>query len=481
MAHFRLGGGYVTLAVMAVIYTAVFFGCVCWYLYMEATRGPSPGRATFTAFGVTLMFILQTLNLVVFGSLRIAGAVRGDIASRMIESHRLMPVASWRAVAGYMLGSTAHVLVFAGMTLLFAGGLAMASGASLMDVAFKQAMLLAFTGLMWAWVAMLNLFHRAAFAGSIIGLILGIFSTVAAYGFAYLPALAVLTGPLIGSTVFYFGPATTPATILVYPVSLVGQASFFALFFTAACRCYRGTHRTVFRGWQAMLLTVAWSGMSAAGIALFDAFPLFTRLLYRGDVAHVAGKQVAGSVAAALLVSLIPLYTVSLEWRGRKWGGAVLCAAAVGLSVVITAVLAGLTPGGELSGGDVALTWLTVTPFLLLVTMLCLVFNRSTGQALAVLLVVVTFLVWVGPFVPAGIAHQVIVDPTSTMSQTLSTLSPVGMLVDHWTSDEPVGPGAGLVWQWLMPAALGMYVAVRGLRTRGGSGRGRSSMPTVPV
>ena len=178
--------------------------------------------------------------------------------------------------------------------------------------------------------------------------------------------------------------------------------------------------------------------------------PPVRRLAWWGGGALLVG--VLGGFALGSFV--VPVAAVVLRVAAFVRGDFVLGRALSVFAVLELAPLAFLLAGGEVFG---------------------------IALVLAVLLVIVTFLVWVGPFVPAGIAHQVIVDPTSTMSQTLSTLSPVGMLVDHWTSDEPVGPGAGLVWQWLMPAALGMYVAVRGLRRRDGSGRGRSSMPTVPV
>lgn len=481
MAHFQLGGGYLSLAALSVVYTLIFFGSICTYVYMEATSGRMPMRVTFGPGAVSVMFVLQAVNLVIFGALRIAGAVRGDVTSRMIESHRLMPVPSWRAVAGYMLGSTAHVAAFALLTLLFAMGLAMAAGTPLTDVALKQGILLLFTGMVWSLVAMLNLFHRAAFVAATVGGVLAIFSTVAARGFALLPAMGLLTGPLLGNTIFYFGPTPWTISVWVYPVSIVGQLAFFSLFFAAACRCYRGTYRTVFTGWQALLLPVVWAGLSAAGIVLVEAIPIIQRLFYRED-AMIVGKQVAASTAMAMLLSLIPIYTVSMEQRGRRGRLGMGLAATLVLSVVVGMIPMGVWRQFQTTGTQFAVTWLAVAAFLLTVFLICHLFSKATPSSLGILLAIVTFVVWVGPLAPAAIVHAMVEDPESTLAQTVATFSPVGLLMDQWTSDAPVSAAPGLAWQWFLPLLLLVYAGVRRrAKRRGESTRGPSSTQTVPA
>src|SRR5215203_4163271 len=61
----------------------------------------------------TAIIVLQAAVLLLFGGSRVAAAIRQDITSGVIESHRLMPIAPAQAVAGYMQGATCQALCLA--------------------------------------------------------------------------------------------------------------------------------------------------------------------------------------------------------------------------------------------------------------------------------------------------------------------------------------------------------------------------------
>ena len=48
-------------------------------------------------------------KLVDSGAVRIAGCIRMDMSTNMLESHRQMPVSASRAMLGYLFGTTVHV------------------------------------------------------------------------------------------------------------------------------------------------------------------------------------------------------------------------------------------------------------------------------------------------------------------------------------------------------------------------------------
>src|SRR5437763_1483176 len=98
MGHFQIAGGIKSLIGVCVTYLAIFCAFLGLYLYFDSKH---PFPAGITSVAVSLLFLVQSVVLLIFGTLRVSGSVRMDLTNKMIESHRLMPVTSWRAVAGY--------------------------------------------------------------------------------------------------------------------------------------------------------------------------------------------------------------------------------------------------------------------------------------------------------------------------------------------------------------------------------------------
>src|SRR5579864_3812639 len=106
-AQFRLLGGWKNLLLTVGAYAAIL-GTTMFTL----VRAVREVRSTTFGYFVGLIVGLQALVLVVYGTLRAAGAVRADVTSRIIESHRLMPLTAGNAVLGYLLGSTIQAMAF---------------------------------------------------------------------------------------------------------------------------------------------------------------------------------------------------------------------------------------------------------------------------------------------------------------------------------------------------------------------------------
>src|SRR5215203_1688070 len=110
-AHFQLRGGLSSVW-FCLVYAAAVVG---FYALARSVDPINFGRASFW---VNLLMGIQTLALVLFGASRVSAAIRGDVTSRMIESHRLMPTSPVMAIAGYLVGGAAQPLMIGATTFI---------------------------------------------------------------------------------------------------------------------------------------------------------------------------------------------------------------------------------------------------------------------------------------------------------------------------------------------------------------------------
>src|SRR5439155_639551 len=118
--QFHLRGGWPRVWGFAGFYAAAVGALVALAAISgNATAGPLKYALT----GV------QAAILVLFVAARVSAAIRQDLTSRMIESHRLMPLSPAQAVIGYLLGPAGHPLALAaanfvvGLFVSAAGGI----------------------------------------------------------------------------------------------------------------------------------------------------------------------------------------------------------------------------------------------------------------------------------------------------------------------------------------------------------------------
>ena len=81
-------------------------------------------------------------------------AIRGDLNSRMIESHRLMPITPAEAVFGYMLGGASQVLLLAALNFVIGAVLCAMGGLQTDRWILSTGVLLVFAVFVWSILAM---------------------------------------------------------------------------------------------------------------------------------------------------------------------------------------------------------------------------------------------------------------------------------------------------------------------------------------
>ena len=109
-AAFQLQGGWRNIAATALGYGVI----VVLGLTAAAQFATVPvGQMMYTL----LMFMLaaQGLWLLLFAPSRIQTALRRDLTTGMIESHRLMPLSPTRAILGYLIGPSIQPISLAVM------------------------------------------------------------------------------------------------------------------------------------------------------------------------------------------------------------------------------------------------------------------------------------------------------------------------------------------------------------------------------
>ncbi len=462
MAHFMIGGGWQMLAIVCGVYLLMFFGAVCLYYYIDIT---SPFRSGITSTIVSLLIALETAVLVLFGSFRVASAIRLDVSSKMIESHRLMPVPAWRAVMGYIFGSTTHATIFALVNVMLAFTFAGVTRTSLAEVAFNQAVLFVFALLIWTATALGTLMFRYLYYAVLIISFIGGCALVGVY--FLLPGVALLVSPMIGETIFKFA-GFSRATLYVFPASLASQGALIALFFVGACRRYRGTYVTTFSDVQALLVHLTWCFASLAGLALragihpdFRSGPMD---------ASLRGAQITASIALTMIISIVPLATLTAAHRPRKppWF-LYLPVIVLGMAIIPLGEVWTYNPFRFERPKDFMQDDKLVVTLLLLAAHTCVIFAalRLLQRVRPVIKWLVvglgSLLYWMGPLILELVRMMIEASGKGGKQDfgVIGTLSPLGLLINTWNAeDHGASPIVGTVLQCLIAAALMTLMAL---------------------
>ncbi len=462
MAHFQIAGGLRSLLLLCAAYVAVVAIIASWFYYK--TVGPASGPVfvgpVFTSMAVTLILLMQTFSLLFFGTFRIMGAVRLDMTNKMIESHRLMPIPSWRAVAGYMFGSTTHAIAFALLNVLLAYIFAGISRTSFAQVTMSESVLALFVLLAWS-AAVLGSFRGRSYGVIVAMSISGGFAG-GIYIYSLLPGLALLISPLMGETVFHF--SARPATLsLAYPVSFAAQAVFFSIFFAGACRLYRGTYASTFNLAQALAISLAWTLTSIAGIRLWDTFHVDLRMFFRDMASISSNHQTIASIIAAMLVAIVPLRTlVFTERRWKKNQPLASAATLLAIIAIITSIPLAIIHHAEATPANLTITALVVASHVFCVYLLLRVMRRAKPTQAIMAVAIPGILLWIGPLAVELIQTLLAVPDAygNRHSGTgfASSFSPPGLLTETWLPGPHVSPLPGLIFLCLVPALLTLLV-----------------------
>jgi hypothetical protein len=458
-AQYRLLGGPRNLLTTSIAYAVI--ASTVMFVIVRAT--PPPRSITLDYCTKFLLFI-QVLVLLVYGTMRVGAAVRADVRSRMIESHRLMPAPSLGAVLGYLFGPTVQAVILFVLNCLL-GAVAVA-GAALPSRWWlvANAVLLCFSVFLWSMLIFFSFRSGAARTMAVLGIVGLIFPPIHMLLILISP-LHVLVTPLIGNTIFdpRFGLADTE---LIAGASGL-QLLFIALYLIASARRYRSDDVIAFDPLLALGLLAGWLGACALSIMYPDRL-----LMYFGmptDRFMPPEVSLVESLVLMFLLAILPVSSATrlvddpvspTRRRSLPPVLSVLAAALLALQLAHFAPIDLRTRTAVLRTLIVAISFLLSIRYLL---GLSLRFGRKTRQ-LVVLWLAGTWVVPVAielilqSFEPPGPAH---------MSQ-IGMCSPMGELYQIWSRDPHVHSAefTGLAVQVAAAIFLGaIYHVVRRRKT----------------
>src|SRR5258706_1112354 len=188
-SSFYRKGGFKTLLGTSGGYVAILSALI----FLSARLSMRDASRAYGSW-VNGLLALQFLFTVIIGAGRVSATIRGDLASGMAESLRMMPLPARHAVIGYLCSAATLGGFFVGNFLL---GLIVTSLAQLPPAhwVIANAILLVFALFIWTIAAFLALLIKSA------GAVLALVSIAGVVGNARLfyiaPGMAVLAGPLL--------------------------------------------------------------------------------------------------------------------------------------------------------------------------------------------------------------------------------------------------------------------------------------------
>ena len=462
MAHFQMGGGWKSLVSVCAAYLLLVLATVGLFYYADMSTG---SRRGMTDAAVTLIVVMESISLVVFGGFRVSGAIRSDVGSQMIESHRLMPVPSWRAVMGYLLGPTSQTIAFALLNLVLAYVFAGVTRTDFSKVTMGQATLFAFALLVWSGCAVGTFVARYLVFIALAVMMPG--ACILYWVYYMLPAVSLLTSPLIGQSIFVFTRGGG-ADAWVYTASFLMQGAFFSLFFAGACRRYRGTYVTTYSLLQSFLLLLMWSGATAWSLAL-GASVRFDMPGMRMGINNDYIPQVICSLVAAMLISAVALRTLVIVQRGKRRSWVAVAGMLVGIVGAITVLPVGALVAHTIEVSTFVETATGAGAFA--VTLYSLLYLTRNHRPWVMTLIVgpVLIALWCVPLM-LEVVRAIYLNnhgQNDVEFGIFGNFSVLGMLINVWGDDAKVSPVAGLVGQWVVAAGLGVLAVMRGEKSEG--------------
>ena len=447
-AHFKLRGGWKN--------TFFFTGGYLMLLGLAVVTTSRFSTITALRSWTSILLGIQFLMLGLYGSSVIGSAIRRDITSGLMESHRLMPMSPVSVVMGYILGPSFQPLLLGFANVLVGCGTSAAAGLPLSNWIMANIIVLIFVLFIWVVVA-----HMAFLAKNATGLVMVLTSVSGASGgfvLAAIPGLMILVTPLTGRSVFGLLDASQVLS-RGYAFSFVGQTAIGAIFFAGAIRKYRRPDAPALGSLLGFLLLGVWVGLSVVGILVWEDFvPRFMR----GELPD--GVQMVASLIVAMLLALIPVVSTArnaAEWRlARLHAGshslrrplapplAILVATAVVL--VLAAACLPVKPTLFRPHEILAQTGIVVLSFLAFIGYLIRILLRATKK-LGVMLAFVLILWCLLPFGIDMVRHAAASNYDATLT-AISTVSPIGALVSIWTLGNIPFSKVGMAMQVMIAA-----------------------------
>jgi hypothetical protein len=439
-AQYRLLGGWRNLVSTTGAYALI----LCTLMFAFAHGLHIPSSRVYEMF-IYLFFVLQVLVVLIYGTSRVSGAIRSDMNSRLIESHRLMPVAPFQAVLGYLFGAPLQAIAV--YVVNFVLGAIAISGVGMRQQSwlFSNAILLIFCVFLWTILAFFSFRSNWAFGLFVIGLVAPLISPIQLL--ALVPGLKVLVSPMIGSTIFDLKTGLTIDWAFVFAVA--AQVFIGLLYVLAAARRYWRDDEIGFTPIMGLLLLGAWVAVSAVEML----YPLEFR--QRGPsmlIMHWPGAFVV-SVLSCMLLAVLPIASATKASVIRspahvgRWMPPWL---ALALSFpIVLAIMRGAPPVPRASWSALLTTAVIVAAFLVSARCLLEIIYRLKlwpRRAMFIWLL----LIWCVPMMLELIRQSFLVeettDPNGPPMGILGMCSPIGSLVKIW-GDFPQDVRGGVAFQ----------------------------------
>ena len=445
-AAFQLQGGWRNISA-----TAIGYGVVVVLILTAAAQFATVPVGSIMYHLLLAMLAAQGLWLLVFAPSRIQAALRRDLTSGMIESHRLMPLSPPRAVFGYLVGPTVQPAALALMT--FVVGCFAARGASVELPRWIIANFLVLELAAVAWVVMAAAAMTNA-QGGFITLTFILPVAVNTRAMHALPGAVLLVPPFVGKTVFEMAGEITR----VHVAGFLLHGVIAAIFLRAAARKYVRSDASAFTPMMGLALLACWS---ASSIVAMRWWPEVRPAALRWRTYDIDGLTILYTTAAAGLLAIAPVTKSVWPSRERREPRKV-AAFAEPISAVLLATAIAMLPAFD-AGGDLwrlprtqALTY-TAIPLLATLISVCLLAKAFYLHGLNAWMPIAAWLalICIGP-IGHDMAQQALADRTSDFAMAAwSDLSPMGMLHAVWRRGEVPAP--------LAVVAHAAYVGIAGM------------------
>ncbi|HOB75097.1 MAG TPA: hypothetical protein PKG54_11270 [Phycisphaerae bacterium] len=487
-AHLQLKGGWRNILTTSVTYFVILLVVIFASVRLA---DPTPPAQVLGGW-VFILMGLQIGTLVLFGCWAISAAIRKDVTSKIIESHRLMPVSGADAVAGYILGPASQAIAFSCVNLVL--GLVLSRFSSFGGTQgwlYANLVLGVFAACAWIVMVFLPLVLPVS-SRLLIGLIWVIFVGYETIP-ALLPGVSFLFGPALSGSVFDI--ITTGQVAEGQILSMLGQILVAVLCYVGAVRKYRRDDLLAWGPGVGLAVVAAYVVIQLAGLALWDVIKPWAWRTSRISFE----VQLLIAATGALLIGLIPVHGAAwlhASWeRRRALNDPALNRRpiAVGVVVLIAAVIIAALPAlavparwhvvsnapvvrGQpisihepLTGPDVPLeaivrTGLVAAAFLLSVSYLLRWLYRREIRT-RWLVVFFVLLTWAGPpmldFMVEGMRTGFESDDVLT---TRAGCSPLVAMVWLWTSSG-LSTNPGIAVQWLIAGVMGAVYHFGGKKT----------------
>lgn len=322
--QFKLTGGGRALWITTIAYTAFAVG-VMFLVTQLAIRPSFSLLSSATPFFTTAQLII----LLIYGTMRVGHAVRHDVSSSMLESHRLMPVTPIAASLGYVFGSTTQAVALFGINIVLGAACVMAASVPVRAWIVANAVVLLYAILLWTIVA----FFSFRFAGAaVIIVVLQVLALMSgATPVRYVPGLAILVTPTMGHTVFSLGHLGTLEASLAVAGTL--QVVIIGIYFVAASRRFSHDDVMAFDSSLSMMLLLLWVGASLTGLSYVDTDWIWMRGGF--DREDLVFLFVSGYVSVAML-AILPV-SAAVRFKQRFPVSVVLLATAVTSAMLLAA------------------------------------------------------------------------------------------------------------------------------------------------